>query len=63
MGGVNNHSTKPFTKATKRAVSELWRAKVPLKAIRSHLWSWLKMQLRDVICTNMEDWRREIVKL
>ena len=37
MRAVNNHSTKPFTKADKRAAIELWRAKVPLKAIRSQL--------------------------
>ena len=34
---VNNHSTKPFTKADKRAAIELWWANVPLKAIRSQL--------------------------
>ena len=26
-------------------------------------WSWMKLQLKDVVCTNMEDWKREIVKL
>ena len=54
MGREKNHSTTPFSKADKRAAIELWRAKVPLKNIRSQL---------NVASTNMEDWKREIVKL
>ena len=37
MGREKNHSTTPFSKADKRAAIELWRAKVPLKNIRSQL--------------------------
>ena len=37
MGKEKNHSTTPFSKADKRAAIELWRAKVPLKNIRSQL--------------------------
>ena len=54
IGREKNHSTTPFSKADKRAAIELWRAKVPLKNIRSQL---------NVASTNMEDWKREIVKL
>ena len=37
MGREKNHSTTPFSKADKRAAIELWRAKVPLKNIKSQL--------------------------
>ena len=51
MHAANNHSTKPFTKADKRAAIELWWAS------EGH------QEPTENVCTNMEDWKREIVKL
>ena len=64
----------PPTKDVKRAAVELWKASVPLKQIRwpgnspdlnpiENVWSWMKRQLKEAPCTNLEQLKREILEL
>jgi hypothetical protein len=56
----------PPTKDVKRAAVELWKASVPLKQIRAQL-KIPERSLRRILdhapCTNLEDMKREILKL